>query len=114
MQNRIQPKKISDYSFFIFLRSKMTVKAFFAFTLMTVVFLLPIFVMAQSGVDFGTNYGVDTGLSTQDIRETIAKIIRYALGILGLIAVLIIIYGGYVWMTAGGNTQKIDMAKKYY
>ena len=89
---------------------KITSKTVLSLFILLVIFLLPQAVLAQ--VDFGLQYGTSIGLGTRDIRETIARIIRIALGVLGIIVTLIIIYGGYVWMTAGGNTQKIDLAKK--
>jgi len=52
------------------------------------------------------------GLPTTDIRVIVANIIRIALGLLGIIAVVLIIYAGFTWMTAGGNEEKIASAKK--
>ena len=54
-----------------------------------------------------------TGLADQDIRVTIARIIRVAMGMLGIIAVVIILIGGFTWMTAGGNDEKVGEAKKW-
>jgi hypothetical protein len=56
--------------------------------------------------------GENIGLPTTDIRVVVARIIRTALGLLGIVAVVLIIYGGVVWMTAGGNEEKIAQAKK--
>lgn len=47
-----------------------------------------------------------------DIRVTIARIIRVALGLLGIVAVVLCLYAGYIWMTAGGNEERIGEAKK--
>lgn len=55
----------------------------------------------------------ETGLSSADIRITIARIIRVAMGLLGIIAVVIILIGGFTWMTAGGNDEKVGEAKKW-
>ncbi|MFA5021704.1 MAG: MopE-related protein [Patescibacteria group bacterium] len=63
-------------------------------------------------LDTGINYGALSGLGTQDLRVTVMSIIRVVLGFLGVISLLIIIYGGYTWMTAGGNVEKISTAKK--
>jgi len=62
--------------------------------------------------DTGIGYGAYTGLSGQDLRITIANIIRTAMGLLGIIAVLIILYGGFKWMTAAGADDKAGEAKK--
>jgi hypothetical protein len=40
------------------------------------------------------------------------NIINWVLGIMALVAVVFVIYGGFVWMTAGGNEEKIEKAKK--
>lgn len=53
------------------------------------------------------------GVSNQDVRVTIARIIRVAMGLLGIIAVVIILIGGFTWMTAGGNEDKVGEAKKW-
>ena len=52
------------------------------------------------------------GLGNKDIRETIASIINVALGLLGIVAVVIILLGGFKWMTAGGDQGKVDEARK--
>lgn len=51
-------------------------------------------------------------LQAPDIRVVIANIIRIALGFLGIITVCLILYGGFLWMTAGGNEETIEKAKK--
>lgn len=62
--------------------------------------------------DLGISYGAATGLGTVDIRLTVARIIRAALGFLGVVAVVMILYGGFIYMTAGGNEEKVSEAKK--
>lgn len=54
-----------------------------------------------------------TGLGQKDIRVTVAEIIRVAMGLLGIVAVVIILIGGFTWMTAGGNEEKVGEAKKW-
>ncbi|HBW74257.1 MAG TPA: hypothetical protein DEF59_03270 [Candidatus Magasanikbacteria bacterium] len=56
--------------------------------------------------------GTYTGLGQKDIRETVGNIINVALGLLGIVAVVIILIGGFEWMTAGGNEEKTGEAKK--
>ncbi|MDO8598617.1 MAG: pilin [bacterium] len=67
----------------------------------------PVFAL-ETGLGFGTA----TGLSTQDIRVTIAKIIRVIIGILGIIALIVVLAGGFMWMTSGGEEEKIAKGKK--
>lgn len=52
------------------------------------------------------------GLPTTDIRQIIANIIRIALGLIGIVLIGLIMYGGFLWMTAGGNEEQIGQAKK--
>jgi len=63
--------------------------------------------------DLGLSYGADTGLGSEDVRSTIARIIRVAMGLLGIVAVVIILIGGFKWMTAGGNEEQVGEAKKW-
>jgi hypothetical protein len=52
------------------------------------------------------------GLGSADLQETVIAIIQWILGLLGLVAVIMILIGGFKWMTAGGNEEKIESAKK--
>ncbi len=53
-----------------------------------------------------------TSLGTENLQTTISNIINVALSLLGIIAVVIILIGGFQWMTAGGNDEKVANAKK--
>ena len=55
-------------------------------------------------------YGGET--VPQDARRVVVDIIKIVLGFLGIIAVVLILYAGFLWMTAGGNDDKISEAKK--
>lgn len=52
------------------------------------------------------------GLTTEDVRAFVSRVIRYFLGLLGIIAVLLFLYAGYLYLTAQGEPNKIDRAKK--
>ncbi|PIT87263.1 MAG: hypothetical protein COU31_03810 [Candidatus Magasanikbacteria bacterium CG10_big_fil_rev_8_21_14_0_10_40_10] len=67
---------------------------------------------SSSSLDLGIEQAAATGLPSTDIRIIVAKVIRAALGLLGIVAVCIIMYGGFVWMTAGGNEERVGTAKK--
>lgn len=47
-----------------------------------------------------------------DIRVLIVRILNVVLGFLGLVAVCIVLYAGYLWMTSGGNDETVEAAKK--
>ena len=53
-----------------------------------------------------------TGLGATDPREIAANVINVILGFLGIIAVVLILVGGFMWMTAAGNDDKVATAKK--
>ncbi|PLX20305.1 hypothetical protein C0584_06190 [Candidatus Parcubacteria bacterium] len=64
------------------------------------------------GNDFSQNaFYNETGLGNADPRAIAASVIKVLLGFLGIIAVLIILYAGFLWMTAAGNDDKISTAK---
>jgi hypothetical protein len=60
----------------------------------------------------GSDFADTAGLSAGDLPTTIASIIRVVLGFLGVVAVVIVLIGGFKWMTAGGNDDKVKSAKK--
>jgi hypothetical protein len=66
---------------------------------------------------WGENYNAndfqdETGLGDRDPRDIVARIVRIILGFLGIVAVIIILLGGFKWMTAGGNEDKVSEARK--
>lgn len=56
--------------------------------------------------------GSQIGLGNADLKSTVLNIIRWVLGIMTLIAVTLIIYAGFVWLTAAGNEDNVEKAKK--
>ena len=56
--------------------------------------------------------GTELGLGNKDPRDIAAQVIKIILAFLGIIAVIIILLGGFKWMTAGGNEDKVGEAKK--
>ncbi|MFA7314532.1 MAG: IPT/TIG domain-containing protein [Candidatus Magasanikbacteria bacterium] len=91
-------------------------KFFLAGLLLAIVFvgIATVPALAQNTTDtLGVNtVGKDIALGGADLRVTVVKIINTVLGLLGIIAVGIVLYGGFVYMTAGGEDDKISTAKK--
>lgn len=48
----------------------------------------------------------------EDPRVIVMRIVRVALSFLGTVFLCLIIYAGFLWMTAGGNEENIEKAKK--
>lgn len=94
-------------------------KIFFLATSIFLFFLTPLNVIAQTGNftdlksgGFGLNAtATAVGLPSQPIQTTVGKIINTALGLLGIVAVILIIYAGFLWMTAGGTEDRVKKAK---
>ncbi len=61
---------------------------------------------------FGLSDVSNTGLGKTPLIETASRIINVALSMLGLVAVVIVLAGGFKWMTAGGNEEKTTEARK--
>ncbi len=74
---------------------------------------LPANALLDANKDLGLDKAVDTGLGNQDIRTTISKVIKTAMSLLGIVAVVIVLIGGFKWMTAGGNDEQVGEAKKW-
>ena len=51
-------------------------------------------------------------LGKQDLRTTASKIINVSLSLLGIVAVVVVLIGGFKWMTSGGSEDKVGEARK--
>ena len=58
-----------------------------------------------------TQNALGLGDTDQAPQVIAARLVNIMLGFLGIIAVVIILLGGFKWMTAGGNEDKIGEAK---
>jgi len=57
-------------------------------------------------------YG-DAGVQNQNIVTMTGKLITAALSIIGVLLLILIIYAGFLWMTAGGEKDQVKKAKDY-
>lgn len=76
-------------------------------------------VSAGSLSDFMTNVndtagdkGAGYNVGGHTVDSVIASIIQVALSLLGVIFLILMIYGGYLWMTDRGNAEQVEKAKK--
>jgi len=92
---------------------KTLVKNLLSFALIALI-LVPILGVTQvKALDVGVNEVENSiELGNKDPREVVGQIINVAMLFLGIIAVGIILMGGFKWMTAGGNDEKVGEAKK--
>jgi len=75
-------------------------------------FISPVLAQTADNLGLTSDFAATAGLGTTDIRVVIAQIIRAVLGLLGIIAVSLALYGGFIYMTAGGNEEKVKKAKR--
>ncbi len=47
----------------------------------------------------------------QRLPVLVGNIIKNFMGLLGIVAVVLILYAGFLWMTAAGNEQKVEKAR---
>ena len=86
-------------------------------TVATAFIIAPVFALATpvnaiDADDLGVDYAEGIGLGDEDPRDIAANIIKVILGFLAIVAVIIILLGGFKWMTAGGNEDKTAEARK--
>ncbi len=79
-------------------------------------FIFPAFVSAQTAQDLA-NEGLDSAATTAtlqagDLPTTIGAIVGVLLSVLGVVFLVIVIYGGITWMTAGGDEKKVEKGRK--
>jgi hypothetical protein len=116
-----------------------SLKRFFASVLLGVLIALPVFIASQlimgtpivlaeaagdpddlvggGGSELSADallggVGGETGLGDEDFDKTVGSLINVALGLLGVIAIVIVLAGGFLWMVAGGNEEKVSKAKR--
>lgn len=89
----------------------MAIGLFTTFVLMLVM-IVPVYAQGFiSPTDNPAAISAATG-GTGSFRQLALTIVNWLLGFLGLIAVVMIIYGGFLYVTAAGNDEKIGKAKK--
>lgn len=52
------------------------------------------------------------GATNTDLPTIVGRLIGAALSLMGIVFVVLLIYAGFLWMTAQGNDEKVKQAKK--
>jgi cbb3-type cytochrome oxidase subunit 3 len=81
---------------------------------------LPVMPAGAQSYDFMRDSGLaetaegtgHTEVADVSVAEMAGIVIQAILALLGVIFLILTIYGGIIWMTAAGNDQRIDKAKK--
>lgn len=104
-------------------------KFFIIICLLSTIFFIPQALLAVDGDPTGTSLknSITGGLETtgkaakydtskkgdEAIVSLVGAAIKIILGILGIILLGLITYAGFLWMTAGGDTDQVGKAKDY-
>ncbi|MFA6537129.1 MAG: pilin [Patescibacteria group bacterium] len=78
----------------------------------------PITVLAEEPINSDSQVnldqlGTEVGMTKQDPRVLVGKIIKVALSVIGVLALCIVLYAGFLYMTSGGDANKVAEAKKW-
>lgn len=86
----------------------------FTIIVLTLGFVLP--VSAQVGIQkAGNNLSTvaeqGAGITESNLGNVVGTVINAALSLIGLIFLVLMVYAGFMWMTAQGDEAKVDKAK---
>lgn len=90
--------------------------AIFFFQLASLIVLLAIPQASQAidlQVDIGDKENIEMTGTTALIAEYIKAVYKYALGIVGILATVVLMFGGILWITAGGSSERVANAKSW-
>ena len=66
---------------------------------------------AATGLD--ATAGAATLKVTKSIPQLVGYFINILLGLMGLVLLVIVVYAGILWMTAGGNPKQVEKARDW-
>ncbi|KKW33767.1 MAG: hypothetical protein UY79_C0013G0009 [Parcubacteria group bacterium GW2011_GWA2_53_21] len=72
--------------------------------------MLPVLLAIETGLDVTRNAAGYTG--TGSVTLIVGRAIQIALGALGIVFILFLIYGGVLWMIARGDKTKVEQASR--
>ncbi len=73
---------------------------------------LPAVMNSGLGQVGNTAFNLPNNQAPQDIRTVVASLTNIFLGLLGMIFIILVIAGGFMWMSSAGNADKVEKAKK--
>lgn len=71
-----------------------------------------VFAQQQGPQNALENLRNESGYTTTDLVTFIGRIIKWVLGIVGVIMIALFVYGGVTYATSAGNEDKIETGKK--
>ena len=95
-----------------FLKQALIVLGLMALGLMLFQFIPVVFAQAGTAAGEAPAFVLEKTGSQGSARQLILNIVNFFLGFLGLLAVIMIIYGGMLYVSAAGKQESIDKGKK--
>ncbi len=84
-------------------------------TLSVAAFALPAVAAETKGVSTGLEETATAAFGAvpaqKDLAVVIGTFIKFALSFVGVVFMVLVVYGGFLWMTAAGNEQSVAKAK---
>lgn len=66
----------------------------------------------KAQIGFGS-FSVEKEIGPDSIGEYITEVYKYAVSVVGILASIVLMWGGVRWLTAGGDSAAVDDAKKW-
>ena len=79
-----------------------------------ILFIITLPGLVAAAPDLGMEYAADlglTGFGDNDPRNTLVDGVKYLMTFLGIIAVTVVLWGGFRWMVSMGNEDRLATAK---
>lgn len=85
--------------------------------LLPTAFSLALVALVVAVPDASAQFGLDTaaggaGLKNPGIPALIGRVLKALLGFVGTLFLILMVYAGFLWMTARGDSKKVDQAKQ--
>ena len=68
--------------------------------------------VSRNYLDIMCRLNLQSCAGREGVEYVVAGVIQIVLSLVGVIFITYILYGGYLWGTARGNTDKVDQGKK--
>ena len=85
---------------------KLKTKNYLVFSVFFLIIFLGVFKFT-----LGQTANLSDPLEGRDISDLVVDLIKYLLGLVGVLALVMFIYGGILWMTSGGAAEKVKKGK---
>jgi hypothetical protein len=66
---------------------------------------------ASGSSSSASDTSIPNPLGTTNINLVVSRIISYVLGLIGTVSLLLFIYGGLIWMTSAGSSDKVKKGR---